>query len=214
VVRQFPRSPDNQAVTAADYDPFCITVPSDQRLPGGGGNQICGLYDIKPAAFGRVDNVVTQHTHYGKEREVYNGVDVGIEARLDRGARFEAGVSFGRTVTDTCDFNNLPQVLPNFIAGTAVSTTVVTPRTSDFCHIDRPWTSATGFEAGCDLSRCRGTSSSARCISINPEFQSSPAARIRTRRFGRPWPRSRPVPWRRNLHRERRDQHDSRHLGI
>ena len=25
-----------------------------RRLPGGGGNQICGLYDIKPAAFGRV----------------------------------------------------------------------------------------------------------------------------------------------------------------
>jgi hypothetical protein len=41
---------DNQATTPADYDPFCITVPSDQRLPGGGGNQICGLYDIKPTA--------------------------------------------------------------------------------------------------------------------------------------------------------------------
>ena len=137
---------DNQATTPADYDPFCITVPSDQRLPGGGGNQICGLYDIKPAVFGRVDNVVTQHTHYGKQSEVYNGVDVGVEARLDRGARFEAGVGFGRTVTDTCDFNNLPQVLPNFIGEVAVSTTVLTPRTSEFCHISRPWTAATGLK--------------------------------------------------------------------
>jgi hypothetical protein len=137
---------DNQATAVSDYDPYCITVPTDQRLPGGGGDKICGLYDIKPTAFGRVDNVVTQHTHYGKQREVYNGADIGITARLDRGARFEAGVGIGRTVTDTCDFNSLPQVLPNFIGEAAVSTTVVTPRTSEFCHISRPWTSATGLK--------------------------------------------------------------------
>ncbi|HEY3159394.1 MAG TPA: carboxypeptidase regulatory-like domain-containing protein [Vicinamibacterales bacterium] len=137
---------DNQATSVADYDPFCITAPKDERLPDGGGNQICGLYDIKPTVFGRVDNVVTQHTHYGKQKEVYNGVDVGIEARMARGARFEAGVSFGRTLTDTCDFNNLPQVLQNFIGEAAVSTTVLTPRTSDFCHISRPWTAATGLK--------------------------------------------------------------------
>jgi hypothetical protein len=136
---------DNQGTTANDYDPFCVTAPADQRLPGGGGKQVCGLYDIKPGAFGRVDNVVTQHTHYGKQKEVFNGVDVGLEARMARGARFQAGVSVGRTTTDTCDFNNLPQVLPNSIGGTAVSTTVVTPRTSDFCHISRPWTAATGL---------------------------------------------------------------------
>jgi hypothetical protein len=126
-----------------------------------------------------VNNLVTQDNHYGKEREVYNGVDVGIEARLERGARFEAGVSFGRTVTDTCDFNNLPQVLPNFIGGAAVSTAVVTPRTSEFCHISRPWTSATGVKLVA-ITRCRGISSSARCISTNPALQTSPAARIRT----------------------------------
>jgi hypothetical protein len=137
---------DNQATTVADYDPFCITVPTDQRLPGGGGNSVCGLYDIKPTAFGRVDNVVTQDTHYGAEREVYNGVDLGIVARMASGARFEAGVGIGRTVTDTCDFNNLPQVLPNFIGEIAVSTTVLTPRTDEFCHISRPWTAATGLK--------------------------------------------------------------------
>ena len=78
--------------------------------------------------------------------EVYNGVDVGLEARLARGARFQAGVGLGRTTTDTCDFNSLPQVLPNSIGGTAVSTTVVTPRTDDFCHISRPWTAAAGLK--------------------------------------------------------------------
>jgi hypothetical protein len=97
-----------------------------------------------PAVFGRVDNVVTQHTHYGKQKETYNGVDVGLEARMARGARFQAGVSVGRTTTDTCALNALPQVLPNNIGEAAVSTTVLTPRTSDFCHISRPWTAATG----------------------------------------------------------------------
>jgi carboxypeptidase family protein len=137
---------DNQAVTAADYDPFCITVPTDSRLPGGGGNQICGLYDIKPAAFGRVDNLVTQGTHYGEQSEVYNGVDLGIEARLAGGARFEAGVGIGRTVTDTCDFNSLPQLLPTNIGGVATVATVLTPRLSEFCHVSRPWTAATGVK--------------------------------------------------------------------
>jgi len=137
---------DNQATAVSDFDPFCVTAPTDQRLPGGGGNRICGLYDIKPAAFGRVDNVVTQHTHYGKQREVYNGVDLGIEARLSGGARLQAGVGIGRTMNDTCDFNSLPQVLPTNIGEAAISTTVVTPRTDDFCHISRPWTSATGLK--------------------------------------------------------------------
>ena len=34
---------NNEAVPANGYDSCCITAPSDSRLPGGGGNQICGL---------------------------------------------------------------------------------------------------------------------------------------------------------------------------
>ena len=43
---------DNQAVTPADFSPYCITAPMDPRLPGGGGYQVCGLYDVAPAKFG------------------------------------------------------------------------------------------------------------------------------------------------------------------
>ena len=42
------RITDNLAVTPADYDTFCITAPTDSRLPDGGGYQVCGLADIKP----------------------------------------------------------------------------------------------------------------------------------------------------------------------
>src|SRR5205814_5265565 len=50
---------DNLAVTPADYDSYCVTAPSDARLPGGGGYQVCGLFDVKPAKFGQVNNLVT-----------------------------------------------------------------------------------------------------------------------------------------------------------
>ena len=136
---------DNQAVTAADYDSFCVTAPSDSRLPDGGGNQICGLYDIKPAAFGRVSNVVSQATNYGKLSEVYNGVDITLNARFANGAQFGGGTSIGRTATDTCTLNALPQVLSTTVVGTGENTPtgILTPRTSEFCHISRPWASAT-----------------------------------------------------------------------
>ena len=38
---------DNLAVTPADFDPFCVTAPSDPRLPNA-GDPVCGLYDIRP----------------------------------------------------------------------------------------------------------------------------------------------------------------------
>ncbi|MGC4081154.1 MAG: hypothetical protein QM736_03325 [Vicinamibacterales bacterium] len=49
---------NNVAVAASDYDPYCVTAPSDSRLPDGGGYQVCGFYDVKPAKFGQVTNRV------------------------------------------------------------------------------------------------------------------------------------------------------------
>ena len=94
---------DNLAVSPQDFDPFCITAPVDPRLPGGGGNQICGLYDIKPAKFGQVNNLVTAAKNYGKIRDVYDGVDVTVNARLPRGVVVQGGMSTGRELFDNCD---------------------------------------------------------------------------------------------------------------
>src|SRR5262249_6092597 len=39
-----PLAIQNQAVTPADFSPYCIVAPVDSRLPNGGGYQVCGLY--------------------------------------------------------------------------------------------------------------------------------------------------------------------------
>ena len=134
---------DNQATTPEDYDPFCITAPRDSRLPGGGGNQICGLYNITPAKFGLVDNLVTHSSHYGRQSEVFNGIDVTINARFAQGAMVSGGLSTGGTVYDTCAFNDLPNVQPQTVLGVAASTSIVTPRQPEFCHVGTPWSAGT-----------------------------------------------------------------------
>jgi hypothetical protein len=135
---------DNQAVTAANFDTYCITSPTDNRLPYS-GTQICGLYDVTPTLFGRQSNLITQASRYGKQTEVFSGIDVGVTARFAKVGRFQGGVSMGQTVNDTCDFNNLPQVQTVLTQGAATSTNILTPRTPAFCHIASPWSGCLGF---------------------------------------------------------------------
>jgi hypothetical protein len=94
---------DNLAVTPADYDTFCVTAPSDARLPGGGGYPICGLYDVKPAKFGQVDGLVVRAKNFGDRTQVYNGVDIGANARLRAGVLLTGGISFGTTHFNSCN---------------------------------------------------------------------------------------------------------------
>jgi hypothetical protein len=126
---------DNQAVTPGNFSPYCITAPMDARLPGGGGSQICGNYDVNPAQFGQVSNLITQASNFGKQTQVFNGVDIAMSYRFGKGGLLNGGVSFGRTVTDNCYQNAQPQLL----AQNAVATT---PRTDAYCHVSPPWSAA------------------------------------------------------------------------
>jgi carboxypeptidase family protein len=99
---------DNLAITPADHDQFCITAPVDSRLPNS-GERLCGLYDIKPAAFGLVENMVTQASHYGEQTQVYNGVDATMNMRFGAGGLISGGLSVGRTVTNNCFVVDSPQ---------------------------------------------------------------------------------------------------------
>jgi hypothetical protein len=121
---------DNQRVTPADYDQYCITAPTDARLPGGGGNQLCGLYDLRPALFGQVDNVVRSAADVGRRKtRVYNGVDLTLTARFGQGGQLSGGTSIGRTVTDDCVVVDSPQ-----------------DAREGFCRTARPWKDATDLK--------------------------------------------------------------------
>ena len=128
---------DNLAVTAEDYDPYCITAPVDVRLPGGGGNQICGLYDIKPTKFGQVDNLLTQASRYGQQLQVYNGVDMTLNRRFGSGGVLSGGLSTGRTMTDTCGVG-----VPVEIDRDWAYTFVDSPQ-RPYCRVTPPWSAGT-----------------------------------------------------------------------
>lgn len=102
------RSTDNLSVTPADYDPFCITAPVNANLPDGGGYQICGLYDIKPTAFGAVNNLLTASENFGDRSQTYDGFEVALSGRFGQGGLLGGGVSTGRTVTDNCAIVDSP----------------------------------------------------------------------------------------------------------
>jgi hypothetical protein len=94
---------DNLAVAGTDYDPYCVTGPADSRLPGGGGERICGLFDLKREKVGQVNSITRSSSSYGKRIEHWNGLDLTTNARLGNGMLLQGGVSTGRTTADECD---------------------------------------------------------------------------------------------------------------
>jgi hypothetical protein len=123
----------NVLVTDADFSPFCFTVPTDARLPGGGGNEVCGFYDVSPAKLGQSDTVIQQAEGFGHQSEVYDGFDFTGQARLPRGVVLNGGVVLGRSRTNNCD---LISDLSLIIEGSAAN--VLVPRTEAFCNIRPP----------------------------------------------------------------------------
>ncbi len=125
-------------MTPADYDTFCITAPTDSRLPNGGGYQVCGLADVKPGKFGQVDNLVQLADQYGKFVSGNDFVNMGIDARLKRGITISGGFDTGRTVLDRCFVVDSPEELFNcrvvtpFKAQTQVKLQGVVPLAAGF----------------------------------------------------------------------------------
>ena len=74
---------DNVLVEPGDFDEYCVTAPTDPRLPGGGGNEICGLYDVNPDKFGQVRNEIIRADPNGYTMEqVFDGLDVTVNSRV------------------------------------------------------------------------------------------------------------------------------------
>ncbi len=124
---------------ASNYTSYCITVPVDPRLPGGGGNQICGLKDVIPALFGQVNNRVTFAKNLGADYERHNSIDFSMNMRLPHGAQLQGGVSTTKWSFDNCDVigkaNSAATAVDPFVRDFF---TVAGPNTT-YCHQESPF---------------------------------------------------------------------------
>jgi hypothetical protein len=102
---------DNTMIEPSDFDSFCVTAPSDPGLPGGGGNEICGLANISDDKFGQRFDYVTKASNFGDRTLVNDFINVSFSARLDGGASFGGGVDGGKTVANDCFVVDDPQQL-------------------------------------------------------------------------------------------------------
>lgn len=100
---------DNTLVSGSDHDEFCVTAPADPRLPTA-GDRICGFRDLNPTRLGRFQNLGTNSNDFGEKTEHWNGVDIGVNARLSNGTLLQGGISTGKTTSDNCAvFANVPE---------------------------------------------------------------------------------------------------------
>jgi len=151
---------DNLNLAPTDFDPYCITVPTDARLPRS-GDTLCGLYDqrINVATSNLVtfaDNYVGKYAVAGasqsKQVEHFNGFDLVFNSRLPRGGALGGGWSVGNAVqsvavasanggalfstTSNCFVVDSPQQLTN----------EVTP-----CRVDSPYQHRFRFNGSYEL---------------------------------------------------------------
>jgi hypothetical protein len=128
----------NRALPASAYDAYTVTAPVNPRLGGSSGQVISGLYDIKPAfTVGGIatDIYQTFADSIGNTYSHWNGVDVGVRARLPR-LVVSGGLSTGRTSLDDCE------VVGKVIALNPPSTTtnagglIPFATSPQFCHQD------------------------------------------------------------------------------
>ena len=116
---------DNLNVGPNDVTAYSLTVPSDSRLPGGGGQRIDGLYNLTPTGFAAVPNLLLKSTKdIGDDSRVFNGVDVTFNVRNMKGVTFSGGTSTGKVENDWCDIRNA--VPENYL-------------TNPYCHVSSPF---------------------------------------------------------------------------
>jgi hypothetical protein len=134
---------DNLAVTRADFSSYCVTAPTDARLPRGGGYQVCNNYDVNPNKFGQADFLYVRDDGKYDLTERFQGVDIGANWRFGKGGLLNGGISFGQTHYDVC---NVPDV-PGTAWGTVALASGLQANQSTFCKFDWPWKGQTQVKA-------------------------------------------------------------------
>ena len=100
----------NTAIPTTGYDQYCVTPPASTAYPGFGGTALCNLYDPQPQYRGGASYLVQKASNFGKETDVYTGIDAIVNARF-HGLLLQGGVTAGHEVTNYCAQVNSPQDL-------------------------------------------------------------------------------------------------------
>jgi hypothetical protein len=118
---------DNLNVGPNDLTAYTLTAPSDARLPNGGGQQIATIYNLTPAGFAAVPNLLLRSTKdIGDDRRVFDGVDVTFMVRNLKGVTVSGGTSTGKVENDWCDIRAEVPENGNFA-------------TNPYCHVSSPF---------------------------------------------------------------------------
>ena len=120
----------NQNVSNADFSPYCIPVPANGGLPGGGGSQQCGFFDVNRSI--APNNLIFSSNKVGGIEDVYDGFDIDANARLGRNIIVSGGVNWGRERINTCNMVSDLSLQPS------VGIRASDPRTEDFCDVRPP----------------------------------------------------------------------------
>ncbi len=153
---------DNILVGPGDFDEFCITAPSDPKLPGGGGYPVCGLYNLKQNKFGQTSEHRQGDGRVRRVQEHERLLQRAVDARLAHDIRLGGGFDTGRSVRDRCFVVDSPQEMYQ-------------------CSVVTPFGAQTQFKRTV-CSRCRAVRRELRRVRTCPVRCSPPATRRRTPR--------------------------------
>ena len=86
-----------------DHTQFGLNVPTDARLPDGGGYVLNDLYNVTAAAAALgANNFVTDAATYGDQTQVANSINMKVTARPASGLSLQAGFNTANTDVDSC----------------------------------------------------------------------------------------------------------------
>ena len=103
---------DNRALGTADFEVGTVSIPTDPRLPGGGGGTL-SFYDLRPDSVRLPDEITTHGDNFGGESEIWDGFDITADARVAN-VLLQGGLSTGRVSRDYCDsVSQLPESAPS-----------------------------------------------------------------------------------------------------
>ncbi|HKE82324.1 MAG TPA: carboxypeptidase regulatory-like domain-containing protein [Vicinamibacterales bacterium] len=97
---------DNLSVTPADYLTYSLTAPVDSRIGPASGRVLTDLWALSQEGRLRGTSTLRRRpidSEHGGQSDYWHGVDVTMNARMQRNLTFRGGVSVGREVNDTCN---------------------------------------------------------------------------------------------------------------